>query len=122
MPSINRQTSKESISHSGVRGLDARTERLTEESFADVLSKVEQFLRVNPWVAVAGAAVTSGILEALSDKRALRRPSSRAAVRDWVDDAYATLPTKKQFRSVAKSAGLPTTLRQLGDLFTFTDD
>ena len=84
-----------------------------EETLKHTLDAAEQFLRANPWVAVAGAAVASGVLAAMSRKKPVRRESSRAAVRDWLDHAYATLPTRKQFQSVAKSAGVPTTLQQL---------
>ena len=71
------------------------------------------FLRENPWVAVAGAAVLGGVLTALTRRSPVRRNSSRAAVRDWLEEAHASLPTKKQFKSMANSAGLPTTLAQL---------
>jgi len=79
----------------------------------DLVADAEEFVRRNPWVAVAGAAMLSGVLSALNRRKPVRTNSSRAALRDWIDDAHAGLPSKKQFRSAAQSAGLPTTLEQL---------
>ncbi len=79
----------------------------------DLLADAEDFVRKNPWVAVAGAAVLSGVLGALNRRKPIRKNTSRAALRDWLDEAHSGLPTRKQFRSAAQSAGLPTTLEQI---------
>ncbi len=84
-----------------------------EAAVNEAIEKAELFLAGNPWLAVAGAAVASQVFAAMSQKTPIRHQSSRAAMRDWLDDAYSSLPTKKQFQSVAKSAGVPTNLRQL---------
>ncbi len=87
----------------------SRGEAVVEEAVA----LAEQYLRGNPWLAVASTAVAVRIFEALTPKTPIRRGSSRAALRDWLDEAHAGLPTRKQLESAAKSAGVPTSLRQL---------
>jgi hypothetical protein len=87
----------------------SRGEAVVEEAVA----MAEQYLRANPWLAVAGTAVATHIFSALTPKTPIRRGSSRAAVRDWLDDAYENLPSRKQLESAAKSAGVPTSLSQL---------
>ena len=79
----------------------------------DLVDAATDYVRANPWIAVAGAAVFGGIVSAMSQPRQIKRQSSRASVRDWLRDSHASLPTGKQFRSVAKSAGIPTTFEQL---------
>ncbi len=79
----------------------------------DAMAEAEEFLRNNPWVAVAGAAVAGGVLSAISDRKKSRKTKSSSAVRGWLEDAYETLPTPKQFQSMAKTAGVPTSIEQL---------
>jgi hypothetical protein len=87
----------------------SRGEAVVEEAVA----MAEGCLRANPWLAVAGTAVAARIFEALTPSTSIRRGSSRAALRDWLGNAHETLPTRKQLESAAKSAGVPTSLRQL---------
>ena len=87
----------------------SRGEAVVEEAVA----LAEGYLRANPWLAVAGTAVAARVFEALTPRTPIRRGSSRAALRDWLDEANGSLPTRKQLESAAKSAGVPTSLRQL---------
>lgn len=75
-------------------------EKLTtaRETAEDALAAATDYVRNNPWVAVAGAAVLGGVIVALA------RPSRPAspnldAVRDFLDDTYAKLPSRKEARS-----------------------
>jgi len=84
-----------------------------EAALKSVAMAAEDFITARPWLAVAGTAILTGVFTAISENKRIRRNSSRAALRDWLDDAHESLPTKKQLVSVAKSAGLPTTLKDL---------
>jgi len=77
----------------------------------DALSAVADYARENPWVAIAGAAVLGGVLVALAKPN---RPKSRTdALRDWLDEAYAKLPSQKQVQSIVDDSGVPDFLAQL---------
>jgi hypothetical protein len=94
--------------------LPAREQRSSDEAaLKSVARAAEDFITARPWLAVAGTAILTGVFTAISENKRIRRNSSRAALRDWLDDAHESLPTKKQLVSVAKSAGLPTTLKDL---------
>lgn len=82
-----------------------------EQAVDEAIEKARDFLRDNPAFAVAGAALVSEIFSALSPT-AIRKGSSRAAIRDWVGGAYESMPEVRQFKSAAKSAGVPTTFHQ----------
>jgi hypothetical protein len=75
-------------------------------------AEAEVFLRNNPWLAVAGAALAGGVLSAISDRKKSRKTKSSSAVRGWLEEAYDNLPTPKQFHSMAKTAGVPTSFEQ----------
>lgn len=78
----------------------------------DALSAVADYTRANPWIAIAGAAVLGGVLVALTKPH--RKPVSRwDAVRDWLDDAYAKLPSQKQVQSAVEASGVPDFLGQV---------
>lgn len=78
----------------------------------DALSATANYIRANPWVAVAGAAVLGGVVAVLS-RSSKPEPNSLEAVRDWLDDAYAKLPSQKQVESMVQSSDLPNFLTSL---------
>jgi hypothetical protein len=82
-----------------------------ELAFDELAGKARDFLRDNPALAVATAALATEVFSSLTSSPA-RRGSSRATIRDWLDSAYDTMPVYKQFKSAAESAGLPTTYGQ----------
>lgn len=88
-----------------------------EAAFDHMAGKAREFLRENPALAVAAAALATELFASLTASPP-RRGSSRAAMRDWLDTAYETMPAYKQFKSAAESAGLPTTYRQMEDKMT----
>jgi len=78
----------------------------------DALSAVADYTRANPWIAIAGAAVLGGVVVALT--KPARKPASRLdVVRDWLDEAYAKLPSQKQVQSVVEASGVPDFFSQL---------
>jgi hypothetical protein len=79
----------------------------------DGIAAATEYIRANPWVAVAGAAVIGGVITALS--RSHKSDTSKLdAVREWLDDAYAKLPSQKQVQEMADSAGVSDFLKQVG--------
>jgi len=78
----------------------------------DALTTATDYIRANPWIAVAGAAVAGGVLAALA-KPAKAPPSKLDAVREWMDEAYAKLPSQKQVQAAVESSGVPRFLHQL---------
>ncbi len=78
----------------------------------DALSAATEYIRANPWVAVAGAAVLGGVIAVLS-KSSKPEPRNLDAVRDWLDEAYSKLPSQKQVQSIADSSGIPCFLKSL---------
>lgn len=89
-------------------------EKLAEAQGAtkDALTATTDYIRANPWVAVAGAAVIGGVIAALSRPHR-REPTKFEAVREWLDDAYAKLPTPKQVHAMAENCGVTDTIRQI---------
>ena len=87
-----------------------------QEGAKDVLAAVADYARANPWIALAGAAVIGGVVVALS-KPCQRTPSRRDAVRDWLDEAYAKLPSQKQVQAVVETSGVPDFVAQLKKKF-----
>lgn len=78
----------------------------------DALSVVADYTRANPWIAIAGAAVLGGVIVALT-KPAPKPVSRLDAVRDWLDDVYAKLPSQKQVQSAVEATGVPDFFGQL---------
>ena len=94
------------------------TARTTGEwAFDQMAGKAREFLRENPALAVATAALATELFASLTSSPP-RRGSSRAAIRDWLDGAHETMPTYKQFKSAAESAGLPTSYKQVEEKLT----
>jgi hypothetical protein len=77
----------------------------------DALSSVADYTRANPWVAIAGAAIIGGVVVALSKSR--KSVSRMNVVRDWLDEAYAKLPSQKQVQSAVETSGVLDFLAQL---------
>lgn len=71
-----------------------------------------EYIRANPWVAVAGAAVIGGIV-AVALRQSKPESGKLEVVRDWLEDAYAKLPSQKQVRSAAEASGIPGFLESL---------
>ena len=76
----------------------------------DVLSAVANYARANPWVVIAGAAIIGGAVVALT--RSSRSESRMDVVRDWLDEAYAKLPSQKQVQAVVETSGVSDFLTQ----------
>jgi hypothetical protein len=83
-----------------------------EKQVRGTLSTATDYIRDNPWVAVAGAAVIGGIV-AVALRQSKPEPRKLEVVRDWLEDAYAKLPSKKQMRSAAEASGIPCFLDSL---------
>lgn len=71
----------------------------------DALSVTAKYIKDNPWLAVAGAAALGGALVAFS-RPAKSRPSNGDAIRHWLEEAYAHIPSQRDIQSAAKSSGL----------------
>lgn len=84
-----------------------------EVAVDELIEKTMWFLRDNPAIAVAGTALATHLFAAVGSGTPVRKGTSRAALRDWLQNASESMPTRKQFESAAKSAGLPTTYSQL---------
>ena len=84
-----------------------------EVAVDQAIESAGRFLNDNPAFAVAGAALLTQALAALSRSSPIRKSSSRAALRDWLSNSCETLPDKKQFVSAAKSDGLPTSYQEV---------
>ncbi len=84
----------------------------TRAKAGTALEATSDYIRANPWVAVAGAVVLGGVLGALL-KPSREEPTKSEVVRGWLDEAYAKLPSQKQVQSVADSTGLPSFLKEL---------
>lgn len=79
----------------------------------NALATATDYIRANPWTAVAGAAIVGGVLAALTAPRP-SAPHQLDAVRDWLAETYEKLPSQKQVQSsLAKGAGLPEVLTAL---------
>lgn len=82
----------------------------TRETAGDALAAAGDFVRRNPWVAVAGAAVLSGLIIAVGKSR---NPvvSKMDRVRNFIDDTYSRLPSQKAvekgFSKLFKKLHLP---------------
>ena len=72
----------------------------------DALTATTQYIKDNPWLAIAGAAAIGGALVALSRPGHSSHRSKSDAIRQWLDDAYSRLPSQGDVRSAAKSSGL----------------
>lgn len=83
-----------------------------QDGARDALTAVADYARANPWVAIAGAAVLGGVVVALS-KPGRKPPSRLDVVRDWLDEAYAKLPSQRQVQSAVETSGVPDFLNQL---------
>jgi len=83
-----------------------------EEQVRGTLSTATGYIRDNPWVAVAGAAVIGGII-AVALRQSKPEPGKLEVVRDWLEEAYAKLPSQKQVRSAAEASGIPSFLKSL---------
>ncbi len=86
--------------------------RVAQEGAEDALAAVTGYIRANPWVAVGAAALLGGAIAVLSKHRDTP-PNRTEAVRAWLDDAYANLPSQKQVRATVDSTGVPDFLKQL---------
>jgi ElaB/YqjD/DUF883 family membrane-anchored ribosome-binding protein len=77
----------------------------------DTLTGIANYTRANPWLAIAGAALVGGVVVALARPS---RPRSRAdVIRDWLDEAYAKMPSSKQVQSVVETTGVPDLVARL---------
>lgn len=83
-----------------------------EQQVRGGLTTATEYIRANPWVAVAGAAVIGGIV-AVALRQSKPEPGKAEVVRDWLKDAYAQLPSRKQVRSAAEASGIPGFLESL---------
>jgi len=83
-----------------------------EKQVRGTLSTATGYIRDNPWVAVAGAAVIGGIV-AVALRQSKPEPGKLEVVRDWLEEAYAKLPSQKQVRSAAEASGIPSFLESL---------
>lgn len=101
-----------SASIQDLAGKGRETLRVAQEGAEDALSAVTGYIRANPWMAVGAAALIGGAIAAISKHRA-EPPSRIDAVRDWLDEAYAKLPSQKQVQATVDSCGVPDFLRQL---------
>lgn len=77
----------------------------TQDKAADALSSVAEYVRANPWVALAGAAIVGGVIVALSRPKQPEHPNLDS-LREWLDEAVAKLPSKKQIRKAAQSPAI----------------
>ncbi len=87
-----------------------------QEGAKDALTVVADYARANPWVAIAGAALIGGVVVALS-KPSRKPPSRFEVVREWLDEAYAKLPSQKQVQSAVETSGVPDFLSHLKQKF-----
>jgi hypothetical protein len=83
-----------------------------QEQVRGGLTTATEYIRANPWVAVAGAAVIGGIV-AVALRQSKPEPGKLEVVRDWLEDAYAKIPSQKQVRSAAEASGIPSFLESL---------
>ncbi len=83
----------------------ARAETVTR----DAVAVTTDYIKANPWIAVAGAAVLGGAIVALASP-CRRQTNKLEAVRDWFDDAYAKLPSQADLKCPA----IPKFLKNLG--------
>lgn len=93
---------------------EAGAERMSRarSGLQDAVAATADYIRANPWVAVAGAAVIGGVVAGLS-KPCKREPHTLDAVRDWLDEAYAKLPSQKQVETMVQTSDLPDFLANL---------
>jgi len=85
---------------------------LSSKAAADPFAAMVDYLRVNPWRSVAGAAVLGVALVALSRRRS--EPRKLEVIRDWLDEARENLPSRRAIDSLADSTGVSCLLRRLG--------
>jgi hypothetical protein len=78
----------------------------------DGLQAAKEYVRANPWTAV-GIAAAAGVLIAVAAKRPQPKTQKLDAIKEWLEDAYAKIPSEKQIRSVVDSSGAPSFLKAL---------
>jgi len=70
----------------------------TQDATKEALAVTKDYIKANPWIAVAGAAILGGVLVALA-RPCKPSPTNLDNVRDWLDEAYAQLPSKSDIQS-----------------------
>ncbi len=85
---------------------------LPQTDAVDPLAAAVSYIRANPLTAVAGAALLSVALVALSRRRP--EPRNLDAVRHWLDEARENLPSRSELESFAESTGVPCLLKRVG--------
>ncbi len=88
-------------------------EKLAEaqDGAKDALGATTEYLKANPWTAVAGAAVIGGVLVALLRPSRPKTPNMEN-LRDWMGEAVAKLPSQRDVQAMAKSSGAQKLLKQ----------
>ena len=81
----------------------------TKDESRNTLTVLSDYVRANPWLAIAGAFLCGTALASLNKSR--RRQSKLEVVRAWLDETYAKMPSSKQVQSTAER--LPQFLAQL---------
>lgn len=71
----------------------------------DALSATTKYIKDNPWLAVAGAAALGGALIAFA-RPGRSHHNNGDAIRHWLEEAYARIPSQRDIQSAAKSSGL----------------
>lgn len=79
----------------------------------DGLQLASDYIRSNPWTAV-GIAAAAGLVISVLANRPKPRNQNIKAVREWLEDAYAKIPSEKQVRSAVDASGAPSFLKELG--------
>lgn len=80
----------------------------------DALGSATEYIKANPWVAVAGAALIGGAVAALLRPKKPSGPDLNR-LRDWLGNAYAKLPSRDEVQDVVKSSGAQKVLKQLAE-------
>ena len=83
-----------------------------QDGAQDALGAATEYIKANPWVAVAGAALIGGAVAALLRPKKPSGPDLNS-LRDWLGDAYAKLPSREDVQEVVKSSGAQKVLKQL---------
>lgn len=79
----------------------------------DVLASATDYVRANPWIALAGAVVIGGVIATLA--RPKPEPRGIDALRELLEEGLAKLPTQKQVEAAAESTGVPCFLKRLAN-------
>lgn len=78
----------------------------------DALTATADYIRANPWVTVAGAAVIGGVIAVLA-RPGRPEPRKFEVVRGWLDDACAKLPSQRQVQSAVDHCGVTKAVREI---------